>query len=167
MGAVVCFGSIYFSAIAPPVDVDALGWAVGAWALAMAVAMLVSAARLPAGDRVRRFAVRLLALHFAFGVVKVAGVRRARGPALHGFDVALIALLRASLARSGPGQQVGQRVDRVRAADAYQPSGQISKCRCAPCASPVLPTLAEPLPGGDPLALGDERSSPAWKCMNA
>ena len=73
MGAVVCFGSIYFSAIAPPVDVDALGWAVGAWAFAMAVAMLACAVRLPAGDRVRVFAIRLLALHFVFGVVKVLG----------------------------------------------------------------------------------------------
>ena len=49
LGAVVCFGSIYFSAIAPPVDVDATGWAVGAWALAMAMAMRVAAVRLPTG----------------------------------------------------------------------------------------------------------------------
>ena len=93
MGAVVCFGSIYFSAIAPPVDVDALGWAVGAWALAMAIAMLVSAVRLPAGDRVRRFAIRLLALHFVFGVVKVAGYDEPEAALFMGFDVVLIALL--------------------------------------------------------------------------
>jgi hypothetical protein len=62
MGTVVCFGSIYFSAIAPPVDVDAVGWAVGAWALAMAMAMLYAAVRLPSGERMRRFAIRLLAM---------------------------------------------------------------------------------------------------------
>ena len=93
MGTVVCFGSIYFSAIAPPVDVDALGWAVGAWALAMALAMLVSAVRLPAGDRVRRFAIRLLALHLVFGVVKIAGYDEPEALLFMGFDVALIALL--------------------------------------------------------------------------
>lgn len=93
MGAVVCFGSIYFSAIAPPVDVDALGWAVGAWALAMAVAMLVSAVRLPTGDRVRRFAIRLLALHFVFGVVKIAGYDEPEAALFMGFDVVMIALL--------------------------------------------------------------------------
>ena len=93
MGAVVCFGSIYFSAIAPPVDVDALGWAVGAWALAMAVAMLVSAARLAEGERVRRFAVRLLALHFVFGAVKIVGYDEPEALLFMGFDVTLIALL--------------------------------------------------------------------------
>jgi hypothetical protein len=93
MGAVVCFGSIYFSAIAPPVDVDALGWAVGAWAFAMAVAMLVSAIRLPAGDRVRVFAIRLLALHFVFGIVKVVGYDEPEAGLFMAFDVALIALL--------------------------------------------------------------------------
>jgi hypothetical protein len=93
MGTVVCFGSIYFSAIAPPVDVDALGWAVGAWAFAMAVAMLVSAVRLPAGDRVRVFAIRLLALHFVFGIVKVAGYDEPEAGLFMAFDVVLIALL--------------------------------------------------------------------------
>ena len=93
MGAVVCFGSIYFSAIAPPVDVDALGWAVGAWALAMAVAMLVSAVRLPAGDRVRRFAIRLLALHFVFGVVKIVGYDEPEAGLFMAFDLLLIGLL--------------------------------------------------------------------------
>ena len=93
MGAVVCFGSIYFSAIAPPVDVDALGWAVGAWALAMALAMLYAAVRLPAGERMRRFAIRLLALHFAFGIVKVIGYDEPEAGLFMAFDVALIALL--------------------------------------------------------------------------
>ncbi len=93
LGAVVCFGSIYFSAIAPPVDVDATGWAVGAWALAMALAMLVAAVRLPTGERARRFAIRLLALHFVFGLVKIIGYDEPEALLFMGFDVALIALL--------------------------------------------------------------------------
>ena len=93
MGAVVTFGSIYFSAIAPPIEVDALGWVVGAWALAMAVAMLVSAFRLPAGDRVRRFAIRLLALHLVFGVVKIAGYDEPEAGLFMAFDAGLIVLL--------------------------------------------------------------------------
>ena len=93
MGAVVCFGSIYFSAIAPPVEVDALGWAVGAWAMALALAMLYAAVRLPAGERMRVFAIRLLALHFAFGVVKIAGYDEAAALVFMAFDAALIALL--------------------------------------------------------------------------
>jgi len=92
MGAVVCFGSIYFSAIAPPVEVDALGWAVGAWAFAMALAMLALAPRLQAGGA-RRLAVRLLALHFVFGVVKVVGYDEPEAGLFMAFDVALIALL--------------------------------------------------------------------------
>ena len=93
MGAVVCFGSIYFSAIAPPVDVDTLGWAVGAWALAMAVAMLAAAVRLPSGERARVFAIRLLALHAVFGIVKIVGYDEAEAGLFIGFDLALIALL--------------------------------------------------------------------------
>jgi len=93
MGTVVCFGSIYFSAIAPPVDVDALGWAVGAWALAMAVAMLAAAVRLPSGERVRVFAIRLLALHVVFGIVKVLGYDEPEAGLFIGFDLAVIALL--------------------------------------------------------------------------
>ena len=93
MGAVVCFGAIYFSAIAPPVDVDAVGWAVGAWALAMALAMLYAAVHLPTGERVRRFAIRLLALHFAFGVVKVVGYDEPEAGVFMAFDLALIGLL--------------------------------------------------------------------------
>jgi hypothetical protein len=96
MGALVCFGSIYFSAIAPPVDVDAVGWAVGAWALAMALAMLYAAVRLPSGERMRRFAIRLLALHFAFGLVKVLGYDEPEAGLFMAFDLALIGLLATS-----------------------------------------------------------------------
>jgi hypothetical protein len=77
MGAVVCFGSIYFSAVAPPVDVDALGWAV----------------RLPSGGRVRAFAIRLLALHFVFGIVKVVGYDEPEAGLFMAFDLLLIGLL--------------------------------------------------------------------------
>ena len=93
MGAVVCFGSIYFSAVAPPVEVDALGWAVGAWAFAMALAMLAAAVRLPAGGRVRTFAIRLLALHFVFGIVKVVGYDEPEAGLFMAFDLLLIGLL--------------------------------------------------------------------------
>jgi hypothetical protein len=93
MGAVVTFGSIYFSAIAPPIEVDALGWAVGGWALAMAVAMLVCAVRLPTGDRARRFAIRLLALHLLFGAVKIVGYDETEAALFMAFDTGLIVLL--------------------------------------------------------------------------
>jgi hypothetical protein len=95
MGGVVMWGSIYFSAIAPPVEVDALGWAVGAWAFAMAVAALVVAVRLGRGDaRVHRFAVRLLALHFVFGIVKVVGYDEPEAATFMAADLLLLGLLR-------------------------------------------------------------------------
>jgi hypothetical protein len=59
----------------------------------MAVAMLACAVRLPAGDRVRVLAIRLLALHFVFGVVKVLGYDEPEAGLFMTFDVALIALL--------------------------------------------------------------------------
>ena len=93
MGAVVCFGSIYFGVIAPVVENDAIDWAVGAWAFAMALAMLAAAVRLPAGGRVRTFAIRLLALHFVYGIVKVVGYDEPEAGLFMAFDVALIALL--------------------------------------------------------------------------
>ena len=93
MGAVVCFGSIYFGAIAPVGENDALDWGVGAWAFAMALAMLVCAVRLPARDRVRVFAIRLLALHFVFGIVKVVGYDEPEAGLFMAFDVVLIGLL--------------------------------------------------------------------------
>src|SRR5688572_19973026 len=62
-------------------------------AVAMAIAMLVPAVRLPADDRVRRFAIRLLALHLVFGIVKVAGYDEPEAAVFMGFDLAVIALL--------------------------------------------------------------------------
>ena len=59
----------------------------------MALAMLYAAVRLPTGERVRRFAIGLLALHFVFGVVKVVGYDEAEAGLFMAFDVALIALL--------------------------------------------------------------------------
>jgi len=94
MGAAVLFGSIYFSAIAPPVEVDAVGWAVGAWAFAMALAMLAAAVRLGAGgEAVRRFTVRLIALHFVFGIVKVVGYDEPEAGLFMVFDLVLLGLL--------------------------------------------------------------------------
>jgi hypothetical protein len=94
MGAVVVYGSIYFSAVNPPVEVDAIGWAVGAWALAMGVAFVVTAVRLGrGGEPVRRFAVRLLALHFVFGIVKVVGYDEPEAGTFMAVDALLIALL--------------------------------------------------------------------------
>ena len=89
----VCFGSIYFGVIAPAVENGALDYAVGAWAFAMALAMLVTAVRLPAGDRVRVFALRLLALHFVFGIVKVVGYDEPEAGLFMAFDLVLIALI--------------------------------------------------------------------------
>ena len=94
MGVVVVYGSIYFSAIAPPVEVDAIGWAVGAWALAMGIAFVATAVRLGSGaEPVRRFAVRLLTLHFVFGVVKVVAYDEIEAATFMAFDVILLALL--------------------------------------------------------------------------
>ena len=88
------YGSIYFSAIAPPVEVDAIGWAVGAWALTMGIAFVATAVRLGSGaEPVRRFAVRLLALHFVFGVVKVVAYDEIEAATFMAFDVILLALL--------------------------------------------------------------------------
>ena len=52
-----------------------------------------SIVRLPTGERMRTFAIRLLALHFAFGVVKIAGYDEPEAGLFMAFDVALIALL--------------------------------------------------------------------------
>jgi hypothetical protein len=94
LGAVVMFGSIYFSAIAPPQDVDALGWAVAAWAFAMAVAALAVAPRLGRRDpAARRFAMRLLALHLVFGAVKVVGYDELEAATFMAVDLLLLGLL--------------------------------------------------------------------------
>ena len=99
MGAVVCFGSIYFGVIAPVVENGPLDYAVGAWAFAMALAMLVCAVRLPGSDATRVFAIRLLTLHFAFGIVKVLGYDEPEAGLFMAFDLALIGLLAASARR--------------------------------------------------------------------
>jgi hypothetical protein len=94
LGAVVMFGSIYFSAIAPPVEVEAVDWAVGGWAFAMAVAFLALAARLGGGEpAVRRLAMRLLALHVVFGAVKVVGYDEPEAATFVAVDVLLLGLL--------------------------------------------------------------------------
>jgi hypothetical protein len=94
MGAVVIFGSVYFSAIDPPQRLHAVDWAVGAWAFALGVALLLVAARIGSGDAgVRRVALRLLALHAVFGLVKIVGYHESAGFTFMAVDALLIGLL--------------------------------------------------------------------------
>lgn len=89
LGALVTFGSIYFSIT----DAGSVGdWAIGAWALAMALGMLAAAPRLR-DARVRRLTLGLLALHFVFGAVKVVGYDEAEAATFMVADVVLIALV--------------------------------------------------------------------------
>ena len=92
MGAVVMFGSIYFGVVEPTQSLGAIDWAVGAWAFAMAVAMLAAAPRLRDAS-VRRLTLVLLAVHFVFGAVKVVGYDEAEAATFMAADVALIALI--------------------------------------------------------------------------
>jgi hypothetical protein len=87
MGAVVLSGSLYFTTVGAPDDIDALGYAVGAWAFAMAIAFLVGAVR--PGPWVRG----LLVLHLAFGVVKIVGYHESAAVPFMCVDVLLLAML--------------------------------------------------------------------------
>ena len=93
LGAVVSFGSIYFSLLAPAGRLDAGDWAVAACALALAASMLVSAVRLPDRDGVRRFAIRVLALHLVYGIVKLVGYSEPEALLFMALDASLIVLL--------------------------------------------------------------------------
>lgn len=94
LGGLVTFGSIYFSIT----DAGSAGdWAIGAWALAMAVAMLAIAPRLR-DPSARRFAIALLGVHFVFGAVKVIGYAETEAATFMVADVVLIGLI-ASLGR--------------------------------------------------------------------
>ena len=88
MGVVVLFGSVYFSTAGAPDDIDALGYLVGAWAFAMSIGFLVGAVR--PGPWVRG----LVALHLAFGVVKLVGYHEAAAVPFMCVDVLLLWLLR-------------------------------------------------------------------------
>jgi hypothetical protein len=92
MGAVVTFGSIYFSVVEPTQSLGAIDWAVGAWALAMAIGMLAAAPRLR-DPAVRRLALVLLALHFVFGAVKVVGYAESEAATFMLADLVLIGLI--------------------------------------------------------------------------
>src|SRR3954447_14512883 len=87
MGTVVLFGSVYFTTAGAPADIDALGYLVGAWAFAMAIGFLVGAVR--PGPWVRW----LVALHLAFGAVKIVGYHEAAAVPFMCVDVLLLVLL--------------------------------------------------------------------------
>ena len=87
MGAVVLSGSLYFSTVGAPDDIDALGYAIGAWAFAMAIGFLVGAVR--PGPWVRG----LLVLHLVFGVVKILGYDEPDAAVFMAVDVLLLLLL--------------------------------------------------------------------------
>ena len=100
MGAVVVYGSVYFTVVAPPEEVRGVDWLVGAWALATGVAAVVLATRLARGDaRVRRLATVLLASHVVFGVVKVVGYDEAEAATFIAVDLLLLALLQVPSVR--------------------------------------------------------------------
>ena len=87
MGAVVLFGSVYFSTVGAPEDIDAVGYLVGAWAFAMALGFLVGAVR--PGPWLRG----LVALHLVFGVVKLLGYDESAATPFMAVDVLLLWLL--------------------------------------------------------------------------
>lgn len=91
-GAVVMFGSVYFSAIAPPQEVHAVDWAVAAWAFGLAVAFLALAPRLPGS---LRLVTALVAVHAVFGVVKIVGYDETEAATFIAVDLILLALLSA------------------------------------------------------------------------
>jgi hypothetical protein len=89
LGGFVTFGSIYFSIT----DAGSVSdWAVGAWALAMALGMLAAAPRLR-DPGVRRLTLALLAVHFVFGAVKVLGYDEPEAATFMVADAVLIGLI--------------------------------------------------------------------------
>ena len=89
LGGLVTFGSIYFSVTDAG---SASDWAIGAWALAMALGMLAAAPRLR-DPGVRRLTIGLLVVHFAFGAVKVLGYDEPEAATFMAADAVLIALI--------------------------------------------------------------------------
>ena len=89
LGGLVTFGSIYFSVTDAG---SASDWAIGAWALAMALGMLAAAPRLR-DPGVRRLTIGLLVVHFAFGAVKVLGYDEPEAATFMAADVVLIVLI--------------------------------------------------------------------------
>ncbi len=94
LGALVVFGAIYFGAIAPPDDLGADDFAIGAWALVIGAGNLAVGARLGAGaPGLRHAAIALVAVHLLFGAVKVVGYDEAEAATFMVADVVLIALV--------------------------------------------------------------------------
>jgi hypothetical protein len=89
LGGLVTFGSIYFSITDAG---SASDWAIGAWALAMALGMLAAAPRLR-DPGVRRLTLGLLVVHFVFGAVKVLGYDEPEAATFMAADVVLIGLI--------------------------------------------------------------------------
>jgi|SRR4051794_634541 len=87
LGSVTLFGSIYFSAVAPPADIDTVGYAVGAWAFVLALGFLAGAVRPAPWVRA------LLVAHLAFGVVKIVGYHESAAVPFMAVDVLLLYLL--------------------------------------------------------------------------
>ncbi len=95
LGALVIFGSVYFGLIAPTeATFSAYDWLVGSWAFAMGVTSIVLGSRLVSGgDRVRRAALGLVALHVVFGVVKIVFYAEAEAATFMAVDAIVIAIL--------------------------------------------------------------------------
>src|SRR3954468_3397029 len=88
MGAGVLSGSLYFSTAGAPADIDAVGYLVGAWAFAMALAFLAGAVR--PGPWLRP----LLVLHLVFGAVKIVGYDESAAVPFMVVDALLLWMLR-------------------------------------------------------------------------
>jgi hypothetical protein len=91
LGGLSLFGSVFFTVT------DAEGvveWAVGATALAIAVALLAAALR---GDR--RLAVAAVAAHIAFGLLKVVAYGEGAAAVFIAADLVVLALLAAGRRR--------------------------------------------------------------------
>jgi hypothetical protein len=100
LGALVVFGSIYFSVIAPPQDVAGVDWLVGAWALALGTGNLVVGSRLAGGrPGLRRAALALVASHLAFGLVKIVGYGETEAATFMVLDALTLGLLTTGAAR--------------------------------------------------------------------
>jgi hypothetical protein len=99
LGALVVFGSIYFSVIAPPQDVVGVDWLVAAWALALGTGNLVVGSRLAGRPGLRRAALALVASHVAFGLVKIVGYGETEAATFMVLDALTIGLLTTAAAR--------------------------------------------------------------------
>ena len=94
VGLTSTFGSIYFSVVDPPQAVHGADWLVAAWAFANGIAALFLAVRLRADDAgLLRAARALIAVHAAFGLVKLFVYAESASFTFLAIDVALAVLL--------------------------------------------------------------------------